>query len=72
MHFLGGNADLRTETEFATVGKLSREIGVNASRIDFFQKSVDGFLVARDDCLGVTERLLRNVGERLVERTDDF
>ena len=49
----GGNADLRAEAEFATIGELGRRIMQDDGGIDFAQELFCCGLVIGDDCVGV-------------------
>ena len=69
---VGGDADLRAETEFAAVVETGRGVVEDARRIDRTQETFRGRGVGGDDAVAVVRTVFVDVVDRFFLRADDF
>ena len=72
VEFVGGDADLGAEAEFAAVGEAVGDIVENAGGVDRAQEAFGGGLVFGDDGVGVMRAVGVDVIDRLIDRVHDF
>lgn len=61
MELLGGDADLRAQTEFPAVGKTGGGVDVHGRRVHFPQEFFGGLLVFRHDTFAVAGAVGGNI-----------
>src|SRR6476469_6555406 len=70
--FPGGDADFRTEAEFAAIGELGGSVMQHDRRIDLVEEFARGGLVFGHDRVGVVRAVVVNMGDRFSDAVDDL